>query len=942
MKLPSRFGNFILELDSNGGPISLGSGAFGQTFLGKHEFLESPAAIKFVHRKDYSSSSRQKFLNEARTAASLDHPHIARVLDFGESEGQLYYAVAYCSGGSLEAIASERHGLSTQVVAGVAYQTAQALAHAHQAGFLHRDVKPANILQADTGEQLHIKLIDFGLAAAFDALDSHAFQGSPLFSSPEQLLGQSLDARSDLYSLGVTLWWILLGRAPVDGATKEVVAWHLAPESHADALPAGLPDWFRQILGKMLAKNPDERISSSQELLIALQQQGIGGPVVLDEKTHSMPVIDVDSLPSPEEESEDPTTLYNILHAVDARGPGTLYEVERKDNEERLCLWMSHDQLDSEEMLSLRTEIAVVKDNTYFAAPGRFFQSATQVGLELPLKDWSSLTMLIRQLGPLPLQQAAALLRNLAAAIDSVKTPGTPQALIVNHSIYCDEDSQIYLLPQLLSAADEHASPSAPEASATIDLSQGNKLVPTAAFANIVYFVLGGRVAPGAVSLSRSAYNPIPQLSEAANRSMAGFLAQERSTLTCVAALEEIFAAEGLRQTGTASATQTRIDLPNPATSTSTTNRPFPSEQAIKPRTESRPSPKPEPKSSTPPARQKSSTKPAWVGVVILLACLGLLIGGLVYFAEPLWQSFRSEPETPPESPELVEVQPSPEPTATPAATPEASPEPTPSVASADVLRVPQDVPTLTQALLEAGERKVMLDAGEYQENLELTQTAHITGAPGATVVVTPRNQDQPAITLNPGSRLTLENLTLRGGAAEALITVDNATLELHECQFQNAGRHALLLDNQAIVRSQNSSFVESQATAVIANDSDVSFESGRFAQNYLGLLTHASRVELNNVEFDANAEGAVSVHGATVSLAGNRFSSHASTAVLVGAGTELAAENNTFKDNQLALIALSESQGTMQGNTFEYQAGQAAFYIEDGSRVLESNNTKP
>ena len=158
----NRYGNFDLELDSAGAHRLLGQGTFGRTYLARHRFLDTPAALKVINaRYAAEPQARERFLSEARSVAKLDHKHIARVLDFGEAGGELFYALEYCGGGTLEQRCAAGGGLAEGDWFEVARQVAAALACCHEAGFIHRDIKVENIMLDSRG---HVKLIDFGLS----------------------------------------------------------------------------------------------------------------------------------------------------------------------------------------------------------------------------------------------------------------------------------------------------------------------------------------------------------------------------------------------------------------------------------------------------------------------------------------------------------------------------------------------------------------------------------------------------------------------------------------------------------------------------------------------------------------------------------------------------------------------------------------------------------
>ncbi len=260
----------------------LGKGGYGTTYKAEHKHLGRVCALKVINDNLMrNNDAKRRFLQEAQAAASLDHPHIARIYDFGEADGVFYYAMTYCAGGDLEEFSASRGGQPWSVVKELAQQILPALGMAHERGLLHRDLKPSNIMLADDDGTVSLRLIDFGLVKVLDHHESAstnvmltqegAFMGNPLTASPEQLREEDLDERSDLFSLGVTLWYLLAGSSPFGGiSTAELVHQRLGPDSYDAMLPADLDDAGRQILCKLLSKNKEDRYASAGEVLEAL------------------------------------------------------------------------------------------------------------------------------------------------------------------------------------------------------------------------------------------------------------------------------------------------------------------------------------------------------------------------------------------------------------------------------------------------------------------------------------------------------------------------------------------------------------------------------------------------------------------------------------------------------------------------------------------------
>jgi serine/threonine protein kinase/Flp pilus assembly protein TadD len=283
-----RFQHYELSVLADGRSLwELGRGAMGITYHGVDINLGSPVALKVISAR-YSSDpgARERFRREAQAAAQLRHPNVATVFHFGEtSAGQCFYAMELVEGETLEARIRRDRPLPAWSVLEVAEQVARALAAAEKHGLVHRDLKPSNIMivanDADAADGLAVKVIDFGLAKAAVATEStvdrgrRGFSGTPGFASPEQLVADkaSPDPRSDIYSLGATLWYLLCGKTPFAGPTltelREQQATRLPIEQLASAK---VPTMLIALLRSMLATEREKRPQSARELLIELRR----------------------------------------------------------------------------------------------------------------------------------------------------------------------------------------------------------------------------------------------------------------------------------------------------------------------------------------------------------------------------------------------------------------------------------------------------------------------------------------------------------------------------------------------------------------------------------------------------------------------------------------------------------------------------------------------
>jgi eukaryotic-like serine/threonine-protein kinase len=217
---------FVLERE-------LGSGGMARVYLGRDEVLDRPVAVKVLTPVHGGSEIGDRFEREGRTAARLAHPNIVQVYDAGEAlfDGTetSYIVMEYVSGGDLKALIDQRGRLSGSELAGLGDEVCAGLAHAHEHGVIHRDIKPHNILLDENG---HAKVTDFGIARALDttqATRTGSFLGTALYSSPEQLQGKKVTPKSDVYSLGATLYQAATGAPPFSGATPlEIASQHVS------------------------------------------------------------------------------------------------------------------------------------------------------------------------------------------------------------------------------------------------------------------------------------------------------------------------------------------------------------------------------------------------------------------------------------------------------------------------------------------------------------------------------------------------------------------------------------------------------------------------------------------------------------------------------------------------------------------------------------------
>src|SRR4051794_9497296 len=240
-------------------------GGMGIVYQATDKRLNRPVAIKLIaDDRAGDPAFRDRFEREAQLTASIDHPNVIPVYAAGEIDGQLYLATRYVDGTDLQQLLRRDGPLPPERAADVVDQVAQALDAAHAAGLVHRDVKPANVLMSGR----HVYLSDFGLTRPVEAeahlTDTDERLGTVDFMSPEQLRGQRIDARSDVYALGCLLYTALTGAPPFHRTTAAAtITAHLESPPPRPSDRQGVPDEFDPVIARALEKHPELRYPSA-------------------------------------------------------------------------------------------------------------------------------------------------------------------------------------------------------------------------------------------------------------------------------------------------------------------------------------------------------------------------------------------------------------------------------------------------------------------------------------------------------------------------------------------------------------------------------------------------------------------------------------------------------------------------------------------------------
>ncbi|HET7500989.1 MAG TPA: protein kinase [Kofleriaceae bacterium] len=281
----------------------IGEGGMGRVYLAHHMNLPNMRYAFKVLLGDHSASPmmRARFTREAERASQLDHPNVAKVVDFGQTaHGLLYIVMDYVEGPSLVTLIGDVPMAPARVIA-LTRAICKGLVYAHATGIVHRDLKPENILVSSGPEGEVPRLVDFGLALSIDQSDERLTEsgmtmGTPAFAAPEQLSGKPIDHRADLYALGMTMFEMLTGgMSPFEGQMMEVVSARTtrdAPRIRDRAPELSVPTDLEDIVARLTRKKPTERYANARAVIEALDRVRLGPEA-------RMPTERVDALPAP-------------------------------------------------------------------------------------------------------------------------------------------------------------------------------------------------------------------------------------------------------------------------------------------------------------------------------------------------------------------------------------------------------------------------------------------------------------------------------------------------------------------------------------------------------------------------------------------------------------------------------------------------------------------
>jgi serine/threonine-protein kinase len=263
--VPARLGNFmLLKL--------LGTGGMGGVYYARDESLGRFVAIKVMLQKlGNDPEFIETFRREARAVAKLNHPNIAQIYSFGQEKGQPYIVMELVNGEHVDEMMEEEGGIPIPLAIRICYEVAKGLNAADEAGIVHGDIKPENIMLDKNGQA---KVVDFGLATVAHAAAEEGIWGTPYYIAPEKIRRQDVDARADIYSLGATLYHIIAGNPPFEGETPvEVVKARLEhPAPNLKKVRKDVPDIVANIVKRMLATERTARYPTYKSLMSDLRK----------------------------------------------------------------------------------------------------------------------------------------------------------------------------------------------------------------------------------------------------------------------------------------------------------------------------------------------------------------------------------------------------------------------------------------------------------------------------------------------------------------------------------------------------------------------------------------------------------------------------------------------------------------------------------------------
>ena len=513
------FHHFVVLRHEDGTQWELGRGAMGVTYKAMDSRLRRVVALKVVSPELLATgSAREKFLLEAQATAALQHPNIASIYYFGEQDDSCFYAMEFVDGCTLEDLVRTQGPLNAEDALSVASQTAAALGAAHESGMIHRDIKPTNIMVLRKSDgTLSVRVIDFGLAAVAggDHANPETFEGTPLYASPEQLDQTALDARSDVYSLGATLYFALAGKPPFEGTVAQIASRQIMQPFPAENLhdtPAEVVNLVAHLMHRDPGHRPQSGGDARSEIERILRDYQMAGQQTAVE------------------------WMAGRFASINRVGPiegGSLYRVASPAGEGELAVMCFDTSARGLAVADRINEMAPRISALVAPAARRVFEMAeVKDGLVL-VTEWLSGTRLLSVLRvrrTLPPDEAALVLGPLAAALDEAAAAGLPlpqfglREILLQPAqkpeVHLDAWEGLRPVVDLLPVgeaveADVNTTIVSTSALAQITSYEASNRSPAALIASLAYEILGGMSAPGL-----GPYVPLAELSQQANAAL--------------------------------------------------------------------------------------------------------------------------------------------------------------------------------------------------------------------------------------------------------------------------------------------------------------------------------------------------------------------------------------------------------------------------------------
>jgi len=599
-----RFDHYEVLTRDDGSLFELGRGAMGVTYKAMDTNLRIPVCLKVIAASHlHSEIARQRFIREARSAARLQNANVAAVYHLGQSSDTWFYAMEFIDGDTVDALIKRGGRLPPKLALEIVDQVAKAFGAAEPHGLVHRDIKPANLMVVRDGENVLVKVIDFGLAKSTAPDDESAtlsmggFVGTPHFASPEQLEERDLDVRSDIYSLGVTLWFMLAGRTPFAGSMAQVMSQHLSKTPPFEKL--NVPPPLARLMRRLLEKKPLDRPQNSAELRreIARCLSELSAP-------DAAMAINEPIAPRDAEESfltrVDPAMAgggakfapgefvaarYRIVEALGDTNLGHVFRAHDQTRAQDVRIIVLHERLtlSTEAMSALERMLELLIPRPHPNVQ-RIDALETIEGASFLVLEWcegASLVELLRARRELHAPEVIALLGPAAAGLDHTLACGVEDTEIALHRVLIafpskPADDWLHQKSEMWPDHEVKINPfsrrGAESAGETWAGAQTMVDAPHAAggaagravrsLASIAYELLGGKLSPAALATGSIEFKPLPALSEAGNEVLRRALSPEppfRSATDFIKALSAPESADLPRRDHYGTASPTRM-----------------------------------------------------------------------------------------------------------------------------------------------------------------------------------------------------------------------------------------------------------------------------------------------------------------------------------------------------------------------------------------------